>query len=53
MKLFHLKKLEFNKEELNNKINYFLKNIENKINNINNLNKMKNDIELFINKFNL
>ena len=50
MKLFHLKKLDFNKEELNNKIEYFLKNIENKINN---LNKMKNDIELFINKFNL
>ena len=48
MKLFHLKKLDFNKEELNNKIEYFLKNIEN---NINNLNKMKNDIELFINKF--
>ena len=48
MKLFHLKKLNFNKEELNNKIEYFLKNIEN---NINNLNKMKNDIELFINKF--
>ena len=50
MKLFHLKKLDFNKEELNNKREYFLKNIEN---NINNLNKMKNDIELFINKFNL
>ena len=50
MKLFHLKKLDFNKEELNNKKVYFLKNIEN---NINNLNKMKNDIELFINKFNL
>ena len=50
MKLFHLKKLDFNKEELNNKKEYFLKNIEN---NINNLNKMKNDIELFINKFNL
>jgi hypothetical protein len=48
MKLFHLKKLDFNKEELNNKKEYFLKNIEN---NINNLNKMKNDIELFINKF--
>ena len=48
MKLFHLKKLDFNKEELNNKKESFLKNIEN---NINNLNKMKNDIELFINKF--